>query len=142
MREPGQASQQSDAAGLQEALALSNLRLKETRAELAHLVRITERAVAEGAAQAKAERDVLRARVDCARGNLCSFIQLILEYDKIPSKVLMTWLVQSALFDPELYLRMNEDVAQAKFDAAEHFVRFGIKEGRPFDDAFSDRASA
>lgn len=139
MRKSVQAGRQPDAAGLREALALSNLRLKETRAELAHLIRITERSVAEGALRAEAERDDLQARLDRARSNLCSFIQLMIQNDRVPRKVLMSWLVQSGLFDPEFYLRVNEDVAKAKFDAVEHFLQFGINEGRPFSNAFCDR---
>lgn len=35
-------------------------------------------------------------------------------------------------FDPQNYLRLNPDVAQAGFDPREHYVRHGCHEGRRY----------
>lgn len=39
---------------------------------------------------------------------------------------------QSGLFDPEVYLSLNPDCAAAAGDAWQHFLEYGLREGRPF----------
>ena len=38
------------------------------------------------------------------------------------------------LFNEELYLKLNPDVKKAGIDAKEHFLKYGINEGRPWQD--------
>jgi 2-polyprenyl-3-methyl-5-hydroxy-6-metoxy-1,4-benzoquinol methylase len=35
-------------------------------------------------------------------------------------------------FNPDIYLRLNPDVAESKIDPEEHYLNFGIKEGRKY----------
>jgi hypothetical protein len=127
---------------LREALAASELQLKEARAELGRLVRITERNLAERTAEAQAaiERsDKLEERTIAYQKSVYALIDLMLESDLLPPEVIISWLVQSGVFDPRYYLLANEDVAIAGLDPAEHFLEYGIGERRAFSDAFPER---
>lgn len=44
-------------------------------------------------------------------------------------------LVRLGLFDPAVYLELNEDLAKGTTDPDEHFARVGLHEGRPFTNA-------
>ena len=127
---------------LREALAASELQLKEARAELGRLVRITERNLAERTAQAQAaieRNEKLEERADAYQRSIYALIDLMVESDLLPGEVIMAWLIQSAVFDPDYYLLANEDVANAGLDPAEHFMEYGITERRAFSDAFPER---
>jgi len=127
---------------VREALAASELQLKEARAELARLVRITERNLAERAAEAEAAiewKERLERRADAYQKSIYALVQLMVESDLLPSEVIISWLVQSGIFDPDYYLLANDDVASAGVDPAEHFIEYGISERRGFSDAFPER---
>ena len=127
---------------LREALAASELQLKEARAELGRLVRITERNLAERTAEAQAAsetKEKLQDRAVAYQKSAYALIQLMVESDLLPREVIISWLVQSGVFDPDYYLLANEDVAIAGADPAEHFIDHGIGERRAFSDAFPER---
>jgi len=127
---------------LREALAASELQLNEARAELGRLVRITERNLAQRTAEAQSARErkeELEERAIAYQKSVYALIQLMLESDLLPAEVIMSWLVQSQVFDPDYYLLANEDVAIAGLDPAEHFMACGISERRAFSDAFPER---
>jgi hypothetical protein len=133
----------SEVAQLREALAASELQLREARAELGRLVRITERSLAEQRAEAEAaisEKAEIEARMEMFRASTYALINLMRDSDLLPKEVIMSWLVQSDIFDPEHYLRENGDVADANLDPAEHFFECGIDERRGFNAAFPERA--
>ena len=49
-----------------------------------------------------------------------------------PEKILLIDKKTSELFNKDLYLKLNPDVKKAGEDPKEHFLKFGIKEGRPW----------
>ena len=57
--------------------------------------------------------------------SILDFTSPILSYDEIYQVV-----EKSSLFDREWYLYVNKDVEEAKIDPIEHWIKFGIKEGR------------
>jgi hypothetical protein len=56
--------------------------------------------------------------------------------DLLPQELIISWLVQSGLFDPYFYLQANPDVATAECDPGAHFLKHGLDECRTFNDPF------
>jgi hypothetical protein len=127
---------------LREALALSEMRLKEARRELSRIVRITEQDLAQQrfeVEEAQSAAETLKCCVENYTTRVRRLIQMIRDSDLLPPEIIISWLVRSDLFDSQFYLRRNEDVAAAKFDAGEHFLKHGLEEGRDFSDTFGVR---
>jgi hypothetical protein len=130
----------SETAQLREALAISELQLREVRGELGRLVRITERDLARQRSEAEgaiANKEALKARIERNKNAVVALIKLIRDSDLLPPEIIISWLVRSDLFDPDFYLETNEDVATAQVDPGEHYVKHGLDEDRPFNETFT-----
>jgi hypothetical protein len=124
---------------LREALAVSELQLKEARGELGRLVRITEHSLDQQRAEveaARADKVALERRLMRCRSSVSALIKYLRDSDLLPPELIISWLVQSGVFDPEFYLQANKDVAAAETDPGAHFLRHGFDEGRAFNDSF------
>ena len=53
---------------------------------------------------------------------------------KNPEKILLVDKKTADLFNEALYLKLNPDVKKAGIDAKEHFLKYGINEGRHWQD--------
>ena len=51
-----------------------------------------------------------------------------------PEKLLLIDKKTADFFNEDLYLKLNPDVKKSGLDAKEHFLKYGINEGRPWQD--------
>lgn len=129
-----------EVAQLRDALAFAKAQLEEVRGELGRLVRITERELAQKEAEVESATSLkiaMEHRIQNNKKAVLAFIELIRESKLLPPEVIISWLVRSELFDPDYYLRANEDVAAADADPGDHFISHGLQERRNFNEAFA-----